>query len=52
MAAGLNSYAGFVNNKMDGEILQNDAGFSFIDFLPEIEEPGKFFKSATFVNFR
>lgn len=52
MAAKLNTYDALYNNEMDGEILQCDAGFTFIDLLPRTIAPGDFFTTAVYENFR
>lgn len=52
MATKLNAYDALHNNEMDGEILQYDAGFTFIDILPREIVPGDFFLSAVYENFR
>ena len=45
------SHLALFRNEMDREILRCDAGFTFVDFLPEVAQPRRFFKPATFENF-
>lgn len=52
MATKLNTYDALYNNEIDGEILQCESGFTFIDFLPRETEPGDFFIPPVYENFR